>query len=306
MNFKVKLAKEKLNNFKKTFDKEILEFLKNEQPWSIIKWIYYYISMGGKRVRPFIAYETLKYYNLNPENFKYLLFALEIYHNSILILDDVQDNDELRRNKPSLWKIIGKPQAINVGFYGLLYSADLIDKLNLEKEKKEKILRTFDLITKKTVEGQFLDFYLEKSWKKMDKKSLLRTYLKMNILKTAYYLSLPVLVVLKIVDEKREKEIFKDFIYLGLLFQIMNDLEDLVERKSDIKRNLPTLPLIMFLDEEKDLNKAYEKINVKKLKRKINKLFKKIEKKLIFEPSKEILYLILAKTNEILEKLDRS
>ena len=41
--------------------------------------------------------------------------AIELIHNFSLVHDDIQDDDEVRRHKPTVWKIWGKPQAINVG-----------------------------------------------------------------------------------------------------------------------------------------------------------------------------------------------
>ena len=41
--------------------------------------------------------------------------AVELVHNFSLIHDDIEDRDELRRGRPTVWSIWGEPQAINVG-----------------------------------------------------------------------------------------------------------------------------------------------------------------------------------------------
>jgi geranylgeranyl diphosphate synthase type I len=41
--------------------------------------------------------------------------AVELVHNFSLVFDDVQDGDELRRGRPSVWKVWGLGQAINAG-----------------------------------------------------------------------------------------------------------------------------------------------------------------------------------------------
>src|SRR3979411_3545726 len=41
--------------------------------------------------------------------------AVELAHNFSLVFDDVQDHDELRRGRPSVWKVWGPGQAINPG-----------------------------------------------------------------------------------------------------------------------------------------------------------------------------------------------
>ena len=41
--------------------------------------------------------------------------AVELVHNFSLIHDDIEDRDQLRRGRPTVWSIWGEPQAINVG-----------------------------------------------------------------------------------------------------------------------------------------------------------------------------------------------
>jgi len=43
--------------------------------------------------------------------------ALEFLHNASLIHDDVQDGDEFRRSRPSVWKKYGINTAITLGDY---------------------------------------------------------------------------------------------------------------------------------------------------------------------------------------------
>ncbi|HIQ50411.1 MAG TPA: hypothetical protein EYH54_00395 [Nautiliaceae bacterium] len=300
----LKKVKLELKRFKEEFDKEIIDFLNKERPQVILKWIKYYIEAGGKRIRPFLAYKVIKEYD-DPKKYKELLFSLEIYHNSILIIDDIQDNDETRRNRPSIWKIIGKEQAINIGFFGLLYSIELIKRLKISEEQRKRVLDFFDKVTKKTVEGQFIDIYLEKNWKKLDKNKILKLYIKSNLLKTAFYLLLPIAASYLIFNEKIDKKIIKESLYLGFIFQLMNDLEDLKEKRSDLKRRLPTLPFILIMNKEnkelfeKNPEKLIEKIKEKKIFYRIKRLLNKIEKKLELKITKEVYLIIKEKINSI-------
>ena len=41
--------------------------------------------------------------------------AVELVHNFSLIHDDIEDHDEARRHRPTLWRLWGQPQAINTG-----------------------------------------------------------------------------------------------------------------------------------------------------------------------------------------------
>jgi geranylgeranyl diphosphate synthase type I len=40
---------------------------------------------------------------------------VELIHNFSLVHDDIQDHSELRRHRPTVWRLWGMPQAINVG-----------------------------------------------------------------------------------------------------------------------------------------------------------------------------------------------
>ena len=73
------------------------------------------ISAGGKRLRPYL---TVKACEAVGGLAKYAIpFAasLEILHNFTLVHDDVMDNDELRRGKPTVHKKFGEPMAILAG-----------------------------------------------------------------------------------------------------------------------------------------------------------------------------------------------
>jgi geranylgeranyl diphosphate synthase type I len=41
--------------------------------------------------------------------------AVELVHNFSLIHDDIEDRDEVRRHRPTVWRLWGQPQAINTG-----------------------------------------------------------------------------------------------------------------------------------------------------------------------------------------------
>ncbi len=60
-----------------------------------------YPSRGGKRLRPAILMWSCGLLGGKPESAKFAAAAVEIYHNWTLVHDDIIDNDEMRRGKPS-------------------------------------------------------------------------------------------------------------------------------------------------------------------------------------------------------------
>ncbi len=87
--------------------------------------------------------------------------AIELLHNFSLIHDDIEDHDEARRHRPTVWKVWGEPQAINVGdavfaeAFRAMLSAHSSDALCLE------LSREFGDVVLKLTEGQFMDMNFE-------------------------------------------------------------------------------------------------------------------------------------------------
>ncbi|HCE42012.1 MAG TPA: hypothetical protein DET40_00495 [Lentisphaeria bacterium] len=65
-----------------------------------------YPCRGGKRLRPAIVVWSCGLLGGRPESAKFAAAAAEIYHNWTLVHDDIIDNDEMRRGRPSAHFII--------------------------------------------------------------------------------------------------------------------------------------------------------------------------------------------------------
>jgi len=87
---------------------------------------------SGKRVRPIILLLANEAQGGNWQQALPAAAAIELLHNFTLIHDDIEDGDQLRRGRPTLWSLWGVPQAINAGdamftisYRGLLRLPDL-------------------------------------------------------------------------------------------------------------------------------------------------------------------------------------
>jgi geranylgeranyl diphosphate synthase type I len=69
----------------------------------------------GKRLRANLALLTCEAFGRRYADALWAAIAVELVHNFSLVFDDVQDHDELRRGRPSVWKVWGVSQAINAG-----------------------------------------------------------------------------------------------------------------------------------------------------------------------------------------------
>ncbi|MGC9529260.1 MAG: polyprenyl synthetase family protein [Candidatus Bipolaricaulaceae bacterium] len=120
-------------------------------------------GVGGKLVRPALTCFGCYALGGRVERALPLAAALELVHNFSLVHDDIQDGDDLRRGRPTVWKAFGKAQAINVGD-GLLVvalGAALRGGEGLDTEAVVAAGRSLLAATYRMIEGQVLDLGLE-------------------------------------------------------------------------------------------------------------------------------------------------
>jgi geranylgeranyl diphosphate synthase type I len=89
--------------------------------------------------------------------------AIELIHNFSLIHDDIEDNDQLRRGRPTVWKMWGEAQAINTG--DAMFALANASLLNLaEKVPLSAVLeagKRFHTTCLRLTQGQHLDIAFE-------------------------------------------------------------------------------------------------------------------------------------------------
>src|SRR5207248_2729001 len=85
--------------------------------------------------------------------------AVELIHNFSLVHDDIQDHSELRRHRPTVWRLWGMPQAINVGdaLFALAQVVLAEPGTALAAQLTAELSRTALALA----EGQFLDLDLQ-------------------------------------------------------------------------------------------------------------------------------------------------
>ncbi len=150
--------------------------------------------------------------------------AVELLHNFTLVHDDIQDNSPQRRHRPSVWKLVGVPLAINSGD-GLFAAAHLaLERLAEEGLTAETVLssvRELDLVSLRIWEGQHMDLSFERR-----ASVSLEEYLAMIARKTGALMGLSCyLGALVAGRDPGSLRAFRDFgEQLGLAYQIRDDL----------------------------------------------------------------------------------
>ncbi|WP_456372261.1 polyprenyl synthetase family protein [Methanocaldococcus sp.] len=216
---------------------------------------------GGKRIRPYLTVVT---YMLKKDDIEKVLpaaAAVELIHNYTLIHDDIMDNDDERRGKPTVHKVYGVPIAILSG--DLLYAKafEAISKIDNEKKAYE-VLKILSKACVDVCEGQAMDMEFENYFPSMEE------YLEMIRKKTGALLEAAVDIGAVMGDcNEEERKALKEYAKrIGLTFQIQDDILDLIGDKkkigkpvgSDIREGKKTIIVIHAL-------KTLDEDNKKKL-----------------------------------------
>ena len=118
----------------------------------------------GKQIRPVIALLCAELVGGDWQQALPAAAAVELLHNFSLIHDDVEDNSPLRRGRPSVWKVWGKANAINVGdaMFALAHLA--LWRLTERKVPSRVVLEALHLYERTCLtltRGQHLDMAFE-------------------------------------------------------------------------------------------------------------------------------------------------
>lgn len=133
-------------------DSKIRQVLPSGRPEVLFSAIQYSLSAGGKRLRPILVIEAAKSLKpqINPEDFKEILVAVEFIHTYSLVHDDLpaMDDDDFRRGKPTCHRVFGEAMAILAGDGMLTHAFNLISSnQNLDAKK---LLRIINILSQKT------------------------------------------------------------------------------------------------------------------------------------------------------------
>jgi geranylgeranyl pyrophosphate synthase len=230
---------ESIKIYGKKIDDLLKEIIPPDKDDYLSEPIWHHLKTGGKRIRPAICLITCKELGGNPDEALYFALAIEILHNMFLLHDDIEDEDTMRRDQPTVWVKYGIANAINSGDYLLARAYHCILISPTPTDIKLKLLEIFNLTYEKTVEGQALDINLRGATDFTVKK-----YIELVRLKTGYYLACG-MVGGAIVSGNSNVTIDKIWDLgklMGPAFQIKDDLIDLTRGKgrggvigSDIK-----------------------------------------------------------------------
>jgi geranylgeranyl diphosphate synthase type I len=118
----------------------------------------------GKLIRPQLVLLACRAAGGDAAQAMPLAAGIQLLHDFTLIHDDIEDNSDARRGRPTLWHLWGLAQGINAGD-GMFVIAHLaihrLSDMGVPAERTLRILRRFDEVILNVCEGQFLDISFE-------------------------------------------------------------------------------------------------------------------------------------------------
>jgi octaprenyl-diphosphate synthase len=219
----------------------------------VIAYISDYLrASGGKRVRP--ALTILANYAVGGDGARHnsirMATVMEFLHTATLVHDDIIDNAETRRNRPSVNARFGNQTAVLMGDW--LYMSAFETSL---AERSLPILDILTAATRKMTEGELLQLTL---LGRTDIKE--EEYLDILQRKTAYLFSAccEIGAILGGADSAGQKALREYGMNLGTAFQLVDDLLDFTASEEalgkaagvDLLEGKLTLPLIYLLESD--------------------------------------------------------
>ena len=198
---------------------------------TIFEAMNYSMQAGGKRLRPLLMYEVYKMFGGTGKEIEPFMAAIEMIHTSSLIHDDLpcMDNDELRRGKPTTWKVFGYDMAVLAGDALMIFAFETSAKALALGADAAAVVKAMGILAQKTgiygmIGGQTVD--VELTGKPVPREKLDFIYrLKTGALLEA---SMMIGAVLAGATEEQVQIVESIATDVGLAFQIQDDILDVV------------------------------------------------------------------------------
>jgi geranylgeranyl diphosphate synthase type I len=138
-------------------DEKMLELLAVGANKDFQEVVFHQVQAGGKRIRPALAILFCEAAGGTIENALSTAAGIELIHNYSLILDDIIDDADVRRNLPTTWKKFG----LNFGILASTHYREAIEEAVLQSPNPLAISRIVADTIRELVEGERLDVLFE-------------------------------------------------------------------------------------------------------------------------------------------------
>lgn len=260
------------------------------------------LQAGGKRIRPVFVLLGGKFGHYDINVMKYVAVALELIHMASLVHDDVIDDAEIRRGKPTIKAKWGNKVAMYTGDYILALSLEMIT--NIDKPAAHKILANT------IVEVCIGEIQQIKDKYRFNQN--FRDYFRRIKRKTALLIatSCQLGAIAAGVEESVHKKLYQFGYYVGMSYQIIDDILDFTSTEKtlgkpaggDLLQGNITAP-VLFAMEDEQIRREIEKVTENTGQAEIKQIISLIKQSGAIEKSMELSDLYLDKALKILQEL---
>lgn len=210
-----------ISSLQSLINREILKLNFPDQPAELYDPARYFLSLGGKRLRPLLVLMGCELAGGKPEDAIQPALGMEVFHNFTLMHDDIMDNAPVRRNHPTVHARWNNNIAILCG--DVMYTKACSLMAEVPDRILRKVLQIFNANALAVCEGQQFDMNFENQ-----EDPGISAYLNMIRLKTAVLLgaSLEIGAICGGADDNQSALLFEAGCRLGIAFQLQDDLLD--------------------------------------------------------------------------------
>jgi geranylgeranyl diphosphate synthase, type II len=190
-----------------------------------------YPRRGGKMMRPSLCIATARAFGARAEEALRAAVSIELFHNALLVHDDVHDESVLRRGSPSLHVLHGVPLALNAGTALAMLSMRPLSEYKLGFGLKVALLLIEEMqrMARESGEGQALEL----GWRRDNIVDLVDAdYFEMVLKKTCWYTTIAPMRLGALIGCRDMLPEFETLIrfgfFLGTAFQIRDDVLNLI------------------------------------------------------------------------------
>lgn len=260
------------------------------------------LQAGGKRIRPVFVLLAGKFGQYDINVMKNVAVALELIHMASLVHDDVIDDADLRRGQPTVKAKWDNKTA--------MYTGDFIFALSLELMSDIKKYLAHKILANTIVEVTVGEIQQIKDKYRFDQN--LRDYLRRIKRKTALLISASCQLgaIAAEVEESVHKKLYLFGYYVGMAFQITDDILDFTSSEeelgkpagSDLLQGNITAPALYAMEDE-GIRSEIEKVHVDMEPVQIQKIISLIKNSGAIEKSIALSDMYLDKALAVLEDL---
>lgn len=252
-----------LMEYSKDTIKTIENHLSSIEPDDLQDASIYLTRAGGKMLRPALTLISSEAVGGSKDMTLKSAAAIELIHTFSLIHDDIMDNDDMRRGKPSVHKVWGEPLAILAGDTLFSKAFELVISSKEDDCPPERIANTLSVLADacvKICEGQASDMGFEGNFDVNEEE-----YIDMIFKKTAALVAAATEsgAIMGGASEELISVMYEFGKLIGLAFQIQDDYLDVISDEeslgkpigSDIAKGKMTLMVVKALAEADDEDK---------------------------------------------------